>query len=193
MEFIPEVNDEVLVAFENDDIHRPYILGSLWNKQDKPPEATDKIVANGKVNKRIIRSRTGHEIVLDDSENAEKIIIKDKTGNNKVEIDSQKKALSVQTDQTIVFKTKGGLQILMDDQGKKIEIIDGGNTIKINGTSNLISIESAMQLEIKAKTIKIEGTTMDLKASGPMNVEGGLTTVKASGVLTVQGSLVKIN
>lgn len=73
---LPEINDEVLVAFEQGDIHRPYMLGVLWNGPDKPPRPNNSIVgSDGKVNKRIIRSRSGHEIILDDTDGQEKITI----------------------------------------------------------------------------------------------------------------------
>ena len=35
--YLPEVDDEVLVGFEHGDIHHPFVIGSLWNGQDKPP------------------------------------------------------------------------------------------------------------------------------------------------------------
>lgn len=66
--FIPEVDDEVLVLFENGDIHHPYVIGSLWNGQDKPPEDN----ANGKNNIRKIKSRSGHEIIFDDNSEEKK-------------------------------------------------------------------------------------------------------------------------
>ena len=40
--FLPEVEDEVLLAFEHGDARFPYVLGALWNGQDKPPENNDK-------------------------------------------------------------------------------------------------------------------------------------------------------
>ena len=66
--FIPEVNDEVLVAFEQGDINRPYVIGCVWNGRDAPPEPASKVVdASGKVNQRILKSRLGHTITIDDS------------------------------------------------------------------------------------------------------------------------------
>src|SRR5262249_35696979 len=61
--FLPEVDDEVLVAFDQGDIHHPYVIGSLWNGQDAAPEKN----SNGKNDIRKIRSRSGHEFIFDDS------------------------------------------------------------------------------------------------------------------------------
>jgi uncharacterized protein involved in type VI secretion and phage assembly len=63
MFFLPEVDDEVLVAFEHGRPEYAYVLGALWNGKDTPPTAN----ADGKNNLRMLRSRSGHEIVLDDT------------------------------------------------------------------------------------------------------------------------------
>jgi phage baseplate assembly protein V len=57
--FMPEVNDEVLVAFEHGDARFPFVVGFLWNGQDKPP-AKD-------VRDRILKSKNGHQIRFLDS------------------------------------------------------------------------------------------------------------------------------
>lgn len=111
--FLPEVDDEVLVAFDHGDIHHPYIIGSLWNNQDIPPEEN----TDGKNDIRKIKSRSGHEIifndgqgkekleihtmsghtiVLDDTVGEEKIEIKDKSGYNSIVIDSVQTSISSQ-------------------------------------------------------------------------------------------------
>jgi len=196
-EFIPEVNDEVLVAFEHDDSHRPFILGSLWNGKDKPPEGSDKVVSStGKVEKRIIRSRSGHTITLDDSDNGSKISIVDKTGKNSMEIDSQKNSLTIKAKDKTEVKTEGGHKIVLDDTGGKIEVVDktGNNSIKIDAMQNSISIESATQLKLKAQMIQIEaGANMNIKSTGMMNIESANTTMKGNAMVTIQGGLVKIN
>ncbi|MCM0593896.1 MAG: phage baseplate assembly protein V [Gloeotrichia echinulata DEX184] len=58
--FLPEVNDEVLVIFEQGDVRFPYIIGSLWNGKDIPPLTNE----DGKNNVRLIKSRSGHVIRL---------------------------------------------------------------------------------------------------------------------------------
>ncbi|MCK4734088.1 MAG: hypothetical protein KAT65_16670, partial [Methanophagales archaeon] len=66
--FLPEVDDEVLVAFDRGDINHPYVIGSLWNGVDTPPETN----ADGKNNIRKIKSRSGHEIIFDDNHKQKK-------------------------------------------------------------------------------------------------------------------------
>jgi uncharacterized protein involved in type VI secretion and phage assembly len=56
--FMPEEGDEVLVAFNQDDVAHPFILGYLWNGQDTPPSTDPHL--------RTIRSVNGHEIQLYD-------------------------------------------------------------------------------------------------------------------------------
>src|SRR5438552_2340137 len=61
---IPEVGDEVLVAFEREDLRFPYVLGALWNGKDKPPLTND----DGKNDKRLVKSRKGHRLLFDDGQ-----------------------------------------------------------------------------------------------------------------------------
>lgn len=165
-EFVPEVNDEVLVAFENADINKPYILGVLWNGKDKPPETSNSIIAsNGKVQKCLIHSRSGHRITIDDSDGKEKISIVDKTGNNSIDIDSGGRQIAI--------KTEGDIQ--MEAKGK----------ITLKGTD--ISLEAI-------GNAKVKGGGVDINATGQMNLESSaMASIKASAVLELKGAVVKIN
>ena len=82
--FRPEKGDEVLLACEHGDIRRPYVLGSLWSKTDSPPGGTGTATDN---NVRVIVSRSGHRITLDDTLGSERIEILDHAGKQAVVID----------------------------------------------------------------------------------------------------------
>ena len=60
--FLPEVDDQVLVVFEHGDIERPIVIGALWNDKQKPPQSND----DGKNDVKVIKSKTGHRLIIDD-------------------------------------------------------------------------------------------------------------------------------
>jgi uncharacterized protein involved in type VI secretion and phage assembly len=146
--FLPEVDDEVLVAFENGDLNHPYVIGSMWNGKDAPPGSND----DGKNNKRIIKSRSGHEIVLDDTDGKESITITSKDG------------------QTIA---------LADGSGPKLEFKDSnGNAVVIDGSSNEISVKSSQKVTIKASMVQIEAdASMTLKSGGTLKIQGAIVQI----------------
>jgi Rhs element Vgr protein len=202
--FVPEVNDEVLVAFENGDIKRPYVIGALHNGQDAAPLTASDYHANGATKKRILRSRTGHKLEFDDTENSEKFTLTSKSGHI-LEMDDGSAP-------KITLKDKNGeLTLTMDSQNKKIVInanATGGMDLLSQGKITIKSSSSDVQIEgvnvnTKASAeAKIEGATLTataqgtgtVKANGSMTVEGsGSLEVKSTGITTVSGSLVKIN
>ena len=137
--YLPEVDDEVMVVFEHGDIHRPYILGALWNSVDKPPlDVNDAVGGDGKVNKRIIKSRSGHTILLDDTQGSEEITIVDKTGNNKIVLHSPDNSLQIKIDGNLTIEAQG--------------------TIKIKGTAG-VEVSSEADLSVKGLSSTIEGST----------------------------------
>ncbi len=75
--FIPDPNDEVLVAFEGGDGRRPYVVGMLWNGKDAPPETMD---GSGNNFKKTIRSRNGVVITMDDTDGSESLTLKTPAG-----------------------------------------------------------------------------------------------------------------
>ncbi len=76
--FRPEVGDEVLVLFEHGDMRFPYVVGSIWNGTDKPPGERGK---DDKNDVRMLKTRSGHTLVFDDTSGSEKITVTDKGGN----------------------------------------------------------------------------------------------------------------
>lgn len=71
--WIPDVEDEVLISFEAGDPRRPYVLGSLWNGRDEPPQSMDTA---GQNNLKTLYSRNGVEVTLDDSDGRERLTLK---------------------------------------------------------------------------------------------------------------------
>jgi phage protein D/phage baseplate assembly protein gpV len=150
MYFLPEVGDEVIVALEHGDINHAYVLGGVWNGQEKPPKAASEVVdGTGKVNQRILQSRLGHTITLDDSVDKPGITIVDKTGQNSIRIDSQTNKVSI--------KVMGDIS-LEAPQG----------TISIKG----------MGVQIEATgPAKVKGATTGIEASGPVTVRGATVSI----------------
>ena len=69
---MPDVDEEVLVLFEGGDPRRPYVVGSLWNGVDAPPESMDGGGANYL---KVLHSRNGVTITLDDHDGQEKLVL----------------------------------------------------------------------------------------------------------------------
>jgi uncharacterized protein involved in type VI secretion and phage assembly len=131
MYFPLEVNDEVLVVFGGD-LREPYVIGAMWNGKDAAPHTDNDL--------RMIRSRSGHVITLNDKDGNETVEIIDRTGNNKVVIDTATNSITISADQDITLAApKGKIAI----NAKTIEItsseksdITVGGDLKINATGN---------------------------------------------------------
>jgi uncharacterized protein involved in type VI secretion and phage assembly len=141
---IPEVGDEVLVAFEREDLRFPYILGALWNGKDKPPLAND----DGKNDKRTFKSRKKHYLLFDDG------------ARGVVELAHEK-------GRKVVFDDDGF--VVQDERGNsvKVESNSGAMTIEAKGQLNIkaasITIEATGTLEVKANaTLTIRGSLVNI-------------------------------
>lgn len=144
--FLPEVDDEVLVAFEQGDVRFPYVLGALWNGKDKPPETN----GDGKNNARSIKSRSGHVIRLNDEDGKEKIEIIDKSGNNRIEFDTAKNSITITSDKDIILSASKGA-IKLDAQ--QIEIKSSADA----------KVEAGAGMDVKATgAMNIKGATVNI-------------------------------
>jgi uncharacterized protein involved in type VI secretion and phage assembly len=145
--FLPEVNDEVLVAFEQGDILRPYVIGALWNGQDTPPDTN----ADGKNNVRLIKSRSGHLVRLDDTDGAEKIEIIDKSGSNSITIDTSNNAIAIKSAKDVSIEAPQGTIKL------------SAQSIEISSTSDTkIQAQGGATLDGSPGTTTVKGTTVNI-------------------------------
>ncbi len=172
--FTPEVNDEVLIGFEAGDINHPYVLGGLWNGKDNPSLPSSEAVKGGNVVQRIIKSRTGHVIILDDSDDKPGIYIRDKTGNNIVEIDSTNNAMKIHIDGDTEIIAKGNLKLESQQE---------------------ILIKAAMGLKMDGgPSAELKAVNTNVKADAALDLSGQATAkLHSSGMTDVMGTLVKIN
>ncbi len=150
IQWFPEVNDEVLVAFESGDINHPYILGGIWNGKDAPPDPAP--VQAGKTRVRIFKTRVGHVLkMIDEDKGGEKkgIYLIDSSTSNKITIDTTTKKIT----------------------------IESAGDIEIKATQNM-TLNATGNVDIKGRAVNVEAqSTLDLKATGPANLKGAVVNI----------------
>lgn len=119
MYFLPEVDDEVLIAFEKGDLASPVIIGSLWNPEHRPPASN----IDGRNSTRLIKTKSGHTITLDDTELDEKIVISDKSGSK----------ITMSSDGSITISAKGDITFSSQTGSIKLQANSGTITLAAQG------------------------------------------------------------
>ena len=154
--FLPEVEDQCLVVFEHGDVSRPIIVGFLWSSQQKPPQRND----DGKNNLRVIKSKSGHRVILDDTAGSERVIVVDSTRKNKIVLDSGKDEL--------VIESAGDIELLASSGTVKLH----GKTVKMTATGTLGG---------QGTTLDVSGQSMNVSATGPLEIKGGVIMLNPGG------------
>ena len=130
--FVPDVQDEVLVAFQGGDVRRPYVVGMLWNGSDAPPETMD---GAGKNNKKVIRSRNGVKVTLDDQDGQENLVV----------------------------ETPGGQRITLKDGPGSVEIVDSnGNSVKLEAAG--ITVTASAKVTVNASLVAVSASLVTVDA-----------------------------
>jgi phage protein D/phage baseplate assembly protein gpV len=114
---LPEEGEQVLVAFENGDLGKPYVIGSLWSDQ-APPPATN---ATGTNPTRVIRSRAGHTITFDDTADVGKLVVADARGSS-ITLDAVTGAVSIDAVGQLTLTAGTGITLS----------VTGGRTITVD-------------------------------------------------------------
>ena len=149
--FMPQIGEEVLVAFHHGDVREPYVLGGMWNTIDRPPS----LAPTDAVNKRIIRTPLGHEIEFDD---ALQSITITSTTKQKVTIDPTQ----------IQLETVGGAAKVTLETIGKITIESG---ISVDIKAPTVKIEADLSVEIKSKV------SAELNGGANCKVKAGLVEI----------------
>lgn len=149
---LPEVGDIVMVMFLSGDIRFPIVVGGTWSNEDKPPEDNE----DGKNNYRLIKSRSGHRLLFDDSKGKVKVVLTDRTNGNFAGCGTF--AEGEKSPNKMELKAKGG------SKGVAIASMEG----KVN-----IHCPKG-KLSISAKTVEVTtDQACEIKAGGELTLEGG--------------------
>lgn len=144
--FLPEVDDEVLIAFEHGSVDHPFVVGSLWNGKDTPPEDN----ANGSNDNRGFKSRSGHVLRLGDAAGKEGIEIIDKTGSNRIVITSSDNKISIEATGDINITSSTG-KLTMSAISVEIKAQTG------------VSVQAGTTVDVKANAqVAIQGALVKL-------------------------------
>lgn len=173
--FIPEVGDEVVLGFLNDDPSHPVILGSLHSSKNKAPR---EIEAENKLKAIVTKSKL--TIEFDDDK---KILTLSTPGGNSIVLSDDGKSIELK-DQT-------GNKVTLGQSGINLES-PKDVTIKATGA---VSIESTGKMSLKAQQdLAAEGMNVQVKAQIGLAAKGAATAeLSASGQTTVKGAMVMIN
>ncbi|MBK9983955.1 MAG: type VI secretion system tip protein VgrG [Saprospiraceae bacterium] len=164
--FRPELDDEVIVGFINDDPNDAIVLGML-NSSAKPAP----LQGNDDNHEKGIFTRSKMRVHFNDQT---KTITIDTPAGNSIKLDEQGK--------TVEIKDQNQNKVTMSTTGVKME------------SPKNIDIEAGVNLTLKAgASLTIGGMTLSIKADGNISMEGALAKLSASGITEVKGSLVKIN
>ena len=174
--FLPEVGDEVILGFLNEDPRFPIILGMLYSSKIKAPYTPD------------------------DKNKIKAIVTKN---DLKIEFNDEDKVLTIQTPggNQFVLSDKDKSILLKDQNGNKMEMNSAGITLEspkdvVIKATGKINLEATQGIAAKASggDVSIEGLNVQAKAQVAFSAQGSASAeLKASGMTTVKGSMVMIN
>ena len=159
--FLPEVDDQIFIGFMGDNPNHSIVLGGVWDDNQKPPETGENtgsdLNQDGDNNLRFIKTRSGHQLILDDKDGEEKIQIITAEAGTRYEFSAKDETINMNTDIDLRLSAKGTLDIEADECGIKF---DKGAKIEVDG----LTIEAkSKDIEINAnQNLEIEGTTVKL-------------------------------
>ena len=155
---LPEVGDEVLVAFEQGDVRRPYVVGGLFNGVDtpKPGPIDDVDGGSGAINRRSLVSRRGHRIdLLDQDGHKEGIALATGDGKHTFTLDATGSTVTLHSDGSVTIEAKSG-----------VTVDAGTGSLKLTGGDVSITATTGLTLD--------GGPSVKVNASGQVAVSGGM-------------------
>jgi len=202
--FIPAKNTRILVGFEDGDVEKPYILGTLFDKDANPDPAWagNRNESNAKIH--AIRTAAGNTIEFDDSDSGEKITIYDSGDKNRITLDSANGTLTIHSDGTLNINAskiniKAEKEFTLICENSEITVTEDMNTT----VGNNVSFQAGKDFSVTAagdnkntagKKVKLDGLEVDISALGSLKSSAkGTAELSATGTTVIKGALVQIN
>ncbi|MEV7419209.1 VgrG-related protein [Streptomyces sp. NPDC089919] len=191
--FGPEVGDEVLVGFEQGRVDHPYVIGGLYNGQDKPSAHEGPLVdgTSGKTNRRSLVTRTGNRVELLDAAGGPQGV-RLATGDGKLTLHLDQKATSVvvhsdgsvevTAKQKVTVKAEQGISV--DAGTGKLELsgqsvsVTAKTGVQVDGGSGLVKLQTTGQVDVKGTTVGVSGqASTDIKGGASCSISAALVRI----------------
>jgi uncharacterized protein involved in type VI secretion and phage assembly len=178
--FLPEVGDEVLVAFESGDTRAPVVLGGLYGSRSTIPPPS---LQDGKVERRSITSRLGHVVSLVDG----------------VAPASQAIELVLAGGEHLLHLGKDKVRVQVP-AGTPVEVQAGSTSLAVNDAGQLairaasVSIQAEQQIQLQAPNVTVAADgALSLEGQVSTSVKGATVSVQGEGPVSISGATVAIN
>lgn len=181
---MPEIGDEVLLAFEHEDLSTPYVLGGLYSQHRRPPSAkVPGVDSTGVKSQHPFVSRTGHRLEFADDEAGSGIWLR--TGDGKLELamDGVETRLTLNSDGSIALTAKDGITL---DAGSGNVQITGGQRMEL-------SAKSGLTLDAGGGDVQIKGVNVDVTGRARAQVGAPSVAVTGQALCEIKAAMVTIN
>lgn len=193
---LPEIDSEVVVAFVMNSRDFPIVIGNVYspNKQ-LPPETADKdnyiktiqtkagnkITLNDNPENTCISVNTVNGLAMTFDDKANAILINDKEGTGKFEMNFENKSISIDSKETIFLKI---------NNTEVIKITS--DAVEIN--TKEFKVKSNSKINLSGGQVAIDGTAANIKSNGNIGIKAtGNLSAEATGMAKVKGSILNLN
>ena len=190
---LPEVGDEVLVAFGLGVFDEPYVLGGLYNGKDVPTVGLDKHVdsGTGSIVRRAFVSRTGMVCEMLESASEQKLTLSTNDGKQRITlVQKADAAIEIVSEGPVTVSAKKDVKVTTSGGNIALESSSGDVTLKAMN----VTVEAKSDFSVKGANVKLAGQMAGELSGANVKVAGQASAeLSASGPTTVKGAIVRIN
>jgi hypothetical protein len=179
--FMPEKDDEALIAFDRGKFDHPYVVGFLWNGVD---EAPDDVKYN-----RVLITPGGHELRFEDKDGDRRVVLKTADGHT-LTLDDK--------DKSVTLKSKQGHKLEMLDQDGKVTVATkSGGKVTLDDQPGKAEVEASLNkvtLEPAGITIDTVAGILNIKSTSMVNINStGVMNITSSALVNLTATLLNVN